>query len=231
MQIPVQRRSKLATAAVLAVALALVLTSCGSKSAAPPATTTTAATTAPATTTETAPPPTTSTAPSTATTTPSTGKLSPAAKLILQLAKAPKKASLPKSLQGSSTQATALAPGSRKQHAAGAIVTTNGGALAGFLVFKTHGDALADLKAYPPNSGPNKIIARSVPGLPKPTYVLSAIENGYVARYVVFVDGTVIVNTWAYGQAGKAREKKLLAIVEQNAHWAQSRLAAARKAA
>ena len=227
MQIPVQRRSKLAGAAVLAVALALVLTACGSKSAAPPATTTTAATTAPATTTETAPPPTTSTT----TTTPSTAKLSPAAKLILQLVKAPKKASLPKSLQGASTQATALAPGSRKQHAAGAIVTTNGGALAGFLVFKTHSDALADLKAYPPNSGPNKIIARSVPGLPKPTYVLSAIGNGYVARYVVFVDGTVIVNTWAYGQAGKAREKKLLAIVEQNAHWAQSRLAAARKAA
>jgi hypothetical protein len=109
----------------------------------------------------------------------------------------------------------------------GAIVTTNGGALAGYLVFKTRRDALADLKAFPPNSGPNKVIARNVAGLPKPSYILKAVGNGYVARYVVFVRNEVIVNTWAYGRKGKASERKLLSLVESNAHWALTRLVTA----
>jgi hypothetical protein len=205
-------------AVATAVLIAALLTACGSsKSSSPP----------PATTTTTAPPVTST--PATTTTGKQSAKLSPAAKLILALAKAPKKSSMPLSLRGSSTQATPLSVGSRKHHAAGAIVTTNGGALVGYLIFKNRKDALADLKAYPPDSGPNKVIARSLSGLPQPTYVLRALGNGYVVRYVVFVDGPVIVNTWAYGQKGNAAERKLLSIVEENARWARTRLAAARK--
>jgi hypothetical protein len=136
---------------------------------------------------------------------------------------------MPLSLRGARTGAVPLSTGSRKHHAAGAIATSNGGALVGYLVFKNRKDALADLEANPPNSGPNKIIARTLSGLPKPTYVLKALGNGYVVRYVVFVDGPVIVNAWAYGQKGKAAERKLLTIVEENARWARGRLAAARK--
>ena len=95
-------------------------------------------------------------------------------------------------------------------------------------MFKNRKEALADLQAYPPNSGPNKVIARGLSGLPKPTYALRALGNGYVVQYVVFVDGPV-VNTWAYGQKGNATERKLLALVEENARWARHRLAEARK--
>ena len=198
-------RSLLAPAAVAAI---VGLTACGSSKSASQDTTTTK----PA-----------------ATTTPATGKIGPTAKLILKLLKPPDDASLPPSLRGSQTQAAQLSSGSRAHHAAGAIVTTNGGALVGYLVFKHRQDALADLAAFPPNSGPNKIVARSVAGLPKPAYVLRARGNGYLARYIVFVDGPVIVNTWAYGQ--KSNEKSLGAVVRANAHWARGRLAAARKAA
>lgn len=205
-------RSLLAPAAVAAI---VGLTACGSSKSASQDTTTTKPA---ATTTTTA-----------ATTTPATGKIGPTAKLILKLLKPPDDASLPPSLRGSQTQAAQLSSGSRAHHAAGAIVTTNGGALVGYLVLKHRQDALADLAAFPPNSGPNKIVARSVAGLPKPAYVLRARGNGYLARYIVFVDGPVIVNTWAYGQ--KSNEKSLGAVVRANAHWARGRLAAARKAA
>ena len=205
-------RSLLAPAAVAAI---VGLTACGSSKSASQDTTTTKPA---ATTTTTA-----------ATTTPASGKIGPTAKLILKLLKPPDDASLPPSLRGSQTQAAQLSSGSRAHHAAGAIVTTNGGALVGYLVFKHRQDALADLAAFPPNSGPNKIVARSVAGLPKPAYVLRARGNGYLARYIVFVDGPVIVNTWAYGQ--KSNEKSLGAVVRANAHWARGRLAAARKAA
>lgn len=196
-----------------AAALAVGVAGCGSsgKSSAPPATTTGPTTTAPTTTT-------------------SPAKRSATDRLILALAKAPKPSTMPKSLRGSSTQLTPLSPGSQKHHAAAAVVTTNGGALVGYLVFKNRRDALDDLRAFPPGSGPNKVIARSLSGLPKPTYVLRARGNGYVARYVVFVDGPVIVNTWAYGQKGGVAERKLLQIVEENARWARQRLAAAVRA-
>lgn len=206
---------RLALAAGLAV-LAAALAGCGSsgKSSAPP-TTTVPATTA-------ALPPTT-----TAPTTTNPAKRSPTDRLIIALAKPPKVSTMPKSLQGAKTQLTPLSEGSRKHHAAAAVVTTNGGALVGYLVFKNRQDALGDLQAFPPNSGPNKVIARSLSGLPQPTYVLRARGNGYVARYVVFVDGPVIVNAWAYGQKGSVAERKLLQIVEENARWARQRLAAA----
>jgi hypothetical protein len=171
---------------------------------------------------------TTTTSMSTTTTPP---KLQGAAALIVQLLKAPSKGSLPASLQGSTTQATPLSAGSRKHHAAGAIVTTNGGALVGYLVFKSRSDALADLKAFPPNTGPNKLVQRNAPDYPSPSYVLRATGNGYVGRYVVYVDGSVIVNAWAYGQAGKQRERRLLALVESNARWALGRLTRATQAA
>ena len=206
-------RLRLGLVAVTVFAAAVGLAACGSKSS----------TSKPAGTTVTSP---TTTA---ATTTPAGQKLTPTARLILGLLKAPPKASLPASLRGSQTQAAALSSGSRAHHAAGAIVTTNGGALVGYLVFKNRGDALADLAAYPPNSGPNKIVSRNAAGLPKPTYVLRARGNGYLAHYVVFVDGPVIVNTWAYGQ--KSNEQALQGVVLANAHWALRRLAAARTAA
>ncbi|HET7740997.1 MAG TPA: hypothetical protein VFL67_10150, partial [Mycobacterium sp.] len=114
---------------------AALLTACGSgsHSASPPPSTTTAS------------PPPVSTAPTSpgTTKTPSTGKLAPAAKLILKLLKAPRASELPNSLKGSVTQATPLSAGSRRHHAAGAIATTNGGALVGYLVFKNRSDALA----------------------------------------------------------------------------------------
>jgi hypothetical protein len=206
-------RLRLGLVAVTVFAAAVGLAACGSKSS----------TSKPAGTTVTSP---TTTA---ATTTPAGQKLTPTARLILGLLKAPPKASLPASLRGSQTQAAALSSGSRAHHAAGAIVTTNGGALVGYLVFKNRNDALADLAAYPPNSGPNKIVSRNAAGLPKPTYVLRARGNGYLAHYVVFVDGPVIVNTWAYGQ--KSNEQALQGVVLENAHWALRRLAAARTAA
>jgi ABC-type glycerol-3-phosphate transport system substrate-binding protein len=209
-------RTLVVSAALLATA---GLSACGSS---PKSASSDTTTTAPAATT------TNATTTATATTTPAAGKAGPTAKLILKLLKAPQDASLPASLQGSQTQAAQLSSGSRARHAAGAIVTTNGGALVGYLVFKNRKDALADLAAYPPNSGPNKIVARSVPGLPKPTYVLRARGNAYLSRYIVFVDGPVIVNTWAYGQEGK--EAALKAVVLSNAHWARGRLEAARKA-
>jgi hypothetical protein len=223
----VKRHFPLGPAAVAAAALAggLGLAACGSMShtSAGDATVSSPTTTASTTT-----PPSASTG--AASTTPlSTKNLSPAAKLILKLVKAPQNSSLPPSLQGSTTQATPLSAGSRKHRAAGAIVTTNGGALVGYLVFKNRPDALADLKAYPPSVGPNQIVSRSVAGLPEPTYVLRALGNGYLARYIVFVDGPVVVNTWAYGQ--KSKEGALRAVVLANARWARQRLSAARKAA
>src|SRR5581483_7122497 len=164
----IQRRS-LGALAVCAAALALglLLSACGgsSKQGSPPPSSTTA-------TTETTP----ATLPAT-TTTAKPSRLSPAAKLLLALGKAPAQTSLPKSLRGSKTGAVPLSSGSRKHHAAGAIATTNGGTLVGYLVFKKRSDALADLRAYPPSRGPNEIIARSLSGLPKPTYVLKALGN------------------------------------------------------
>jgi hypothetical protein len=206
------RRALGVVAALLAV---LGLAACGSSKSSAPETTTTAQATTTLSTAGT-------------TTSPGSSTISPTAKLILRLMKPPQDSSLPPSLQGSQTQAAQLSPGSRVHHAAGAIVTTNGGALVGYLVFKNRSDALADLAAFPPSSGPNKIVSRSVAGLPTPTYVLRARGNGYLARYVVFVDGPVIVNTWAYGQ--KSKEQALKAVVLANAHWARGRLAAARKA-
>jgi hypothetical protein len=203
--------------------LIAIATSCGSsKSASPPTATT--ANLAPTTTVE---PTTTAPAP---TTTGESKKLTPAAKLILELAKAPAKSSLPPSLDRSTTQATPLAAGSRKHHAAGAIVTTNGAALVGYLIFKSRRDALADLKAFPPSSGPNAVIETNPAGFPTPSYVLKALGNGYVVRYVVFVDGPVIVNAWAYGQKGKKREAQLVALVKRNARWGLERLNTAQQA-
>lgn len=219
-----ERGSRLAGAVAAAVGIAALLSGCGSSSKNSSAH---SVTTTPVLPTTSTPAPAT-TAPATTTTTKSS-KLSPAAKLILALGKPPKTSAMPLSLRGSKTGAVPLSAGSRKHHAAGAIATTNGGALVGYLVFKNRKDALADLEANPPDSGPNKIIARSLSGLPQPTYVLKALGNGYVVRYVVFVDGPVIVNAWAYGQKGKAAERKLLTIVEENARWARTRLAAARK--
>ena len=48
--------------------------------------------------------------------------------------------------------------------------------------------------------------------------------------YVVFVDGPVIVNAWAYGQKGKKREAQLVAIVKKNARWGLERLNVAQQA-
>jgi hypothetical protein len=177
---------------------------------------------------------TTATAPSTTSTTTTKSKLPSgvperlrhAYGVYVKLLKAPKDSSLPPSLVGSITHAAPLSPGSQKHGAAGAVLTTNGGALVGVLVFPNHAAALADLKAFPPDAGPNKIIG-TPKGFPKPAYILSAAGNGYTARYIVFVEGGVLVNTWAYGKKGKQSEAQLLRLVEQNARWARARVAAA----
>lgn len=204
-------------AGAVALTLLTVAAGCGSSS-------TTA--TAPATTSTT-----TSTPTTTSTSTLPSGvpeRLRHAYGVYVKLLKVPKNSSLPPSLVGSITKAAALSPGSQKHDAAGAVLTTNGGALVGMLVFPNHAAALADLKAFPPDAGPNKIIG-TPKGFPKPAYILGAVGNGYVARYVVFVDGGVLVNTWAYGKKGKQSEAQLLKIVEQNARWARARVAAAQQ--
>jgi hypothetical protein len=141
------------------------------------------------------------------------------------LLKAPPTASLPTSLKGSRTAAGTLSAGPKKHHAIGAVSTTNGAALVGYLVFPTHALALADLKASPPNQGPNKIVSRNPAGFPQPTLVLLASSNGYVAAYVVFVEGNLLVDSWTYGPKGT--EKQLIKIALQDAHWAQARGAGA----
>lgn len=201
--------------AILLAAVGLVAACGSSRKAAPgttaPATTAPGATTAPATTTGT----------QHDNRTPSEKR---AANLILRLLKKPPASSLPAALLGSTTQATPLSAGSRAHRGAGAIVTTNGGALVGYLVFQHRADALGDLKAFPVASGPNHIVKRNLPGFPRPSYLLAATGNGYVVRYIVFVDGAVIVNTWAYGKPGKANEGPLVKVVYQDARWGLARL-------
>ena len=144
------------------------------------------------------------------------------AELYRALLKAPKASSLPSYLHGATTRSATLSQGSRSHHAVGAVSITNAAALVGFLVFPTHALAVADLKAFPPNGGPNKIVSTKPAGLPLPAYVVSAARNGYVVAYVVFVQGNVLVNSWAYGQKGTT--KQLIGIVTHDAHWASSHL-------
>ena len=80
--------------------------------------------------------------------------------LVKALLKSPPAASLPAQLKGSIPHAAKLSRSSRAQHAVGAVEVGNSEALVGYLVFPTHALALADLKAYPPNSGPNTIVSR-----------------------------------------------------------------------
>ena len=215
---------------VLAVSAAL-LVACGSSHKAAEDTQTNPATTTPTASTTVAAPPATTTTVTTTTTPAGVDRRTPAEKraanLILRLLEKPKASTLPGPLIGSTTQATRLSAGSRKLHAAGAVVTTNGGALVGYLVFQSRAAALADLAAFPPNSGPNTIVKRNLPGFPRPSYQLRANGNGYVVRYVVFVDGPVIVNAWAYGKPGKA-DGQLVKVVSTDARWGLARLRAAR---
>jgi hypothetical protein len=129
--------------------------------------------------------------------------------------------SLPPALRGSKTRSAKLSAGSRSHHAVGAVEISNGAALVGFLVFPTRALALADLKAFPPNTGPNKVITNRPAGLPQPAYLIHSAGNGYEAAYVVFVLDNVLVNAWAYGAKGS--QKKLIAIVERDAIWAKNR--------
>jgi len=140
--------------------------------------------------------------------------------LYQALLEPPPSSSLPPALRGSTTRSTPLSTGSRSHHAVGAVEIGNGTALVGFLVFPTHALAVADLKAFPPNRGPNKIVTTRPAGLPRPAYVLRASGNGYSVAYVVFVNDNLLVNTWTYGRKGT--EKQLIAIVEGDARWAKS---------
>lgn len=141
------------------------------------------------------------------------------AQLYRALLKGPAAASLPPALRGSTTKATKLSTGSKAHHAVGAVEIGNTAAIVGFLVFPTHALALADLKAYPPNTGPNKIVTARPAGLPRPAYILRAIGNGYEVAYAVFVLDNVVVNAWTYGPKGTTRT--LTALVQRNARWAK----------
>jgi hypothetical protein len=153
-----------------------------------------------------------------------------AKQLYKALLKGPAAKSLPNALTGSKTQGVKLSAGSRKHHAVGAVEIGNSAAIVGFLVFPTRALALADLKAYPPNQGPNKIVSTTPSGLPRPAYILRAKGNGYVAAYAVYVLNNMIVNAWAYGKAGS--DKLLRSIVEADARWAKGYgLGAVRRAA
>jgi hypothetical protein len=148
----------------------------------------------------------------------------PAAKTPLQLykalLKAPKAKELPAALSHATTKAQTLSRGSKSHHAIGAIEIGNTAAIVGFLVFPTRALALADLKAYPPNTGPNKIVSRTPAGLPRPAYILNAKGNGYVSAYAVFVLDNVIVDAWTYGKLGT--DKQVSSIVHNNALWAKT---------
>ena len=141
------------------------------------------------------------------------------------LLKTPAAASIPSALSGGTAQAAKLSAGSRSHHAVGAVEIGNTTALVGFLIFPTHALALADLKAFPPNRGPNKIVSTRPAGLPRPAYILRARSNGYEAAYAVFVLDNVVVNAWAYGVTGSSA--KLQAIVERDARWANAHALAA----
>lgn len=140
--------------------------------------------------------------------------------LYQALLKKPPAGSLPSALKGSTPKKNTLSRGSRKHHAVGAVVIGNSAAIVGFLVFPTHALAVADLKAYPPNTGPNKIVTRTPTGLPRPAYILRATENGYEAAYAVFVVDNVIVDSWTYGPKGTYSQ--IRSIVEKDARWANS---------
>jgi hypothetical protein len=140
--------------------------------------------------------------------------------LVKALLKSPPAASLPAQLKGSIPHAAKLSRSSRAQHAVGAVEVGNSEALVGYLVFPTHALALADLKAYPPDSGPNTVVSRHLAGLPQPTYLIHAARNGYEVAYVVYVLDNVLVNSWAYGPKGS--KKKILAIVQHDGLWAKS---------
>jgi hypothetical protein len=129
--------------------------------------------------------------------------------------------SLPPALRGSKTRSARLSAGSRSHHAVGAVEIGNAQALVGFLVFPTRALALADLKAFPPDKGPNKVITNRPTGFPRPAYLIHAVGNGYEAVYLVFILDNLLVNSWTYGTKGS--EKKLIAIVERDALWAKNR--------
>jgi hypothetical protein len=130
--------------------------------------------------------------------------------------------SLPPALEGSKTHSMPLSRGSRTHHAIGAVEVGNGQAIVGYLVFPSHALTLADLKAYPPNTGPNKIVTTHLAGFPKPVFVIHAVRNGYEAVYVIFVLDNVLVNSWTYGTTGMS--SRLIATVEQDARWAKNHL-------
>jgi hypothetical protein len=140
--------------------------------------------------------------------------------LYQALLKTPPAGSLPPALKGATPKSNALARGSKKHHAVGAVVIGNTAAIVGFLVFPTHALALADLKAYPPNTGPNKIVSTTPKGLPQPAFILRAAGNGYESAYAVFVLDNVLVNAWTYGPKGTYGQ--LRSIVEKNAAWAKT---------
>jgi hypothetical protein len=127
---------------------------------------------------------------------------------------------LPPALEGSKTHSAPLSRGSRAHHAVGAVEIGNGQAIVGYLVFPSHALAIADLKAFPPNTGPNKVVTTRPAGLPRPAYVIHAAQNGYDAAYVVFVLDNVLVNSWTYGAKGSSSQ--LIAVVERNARWAKN---------
>ena len=142
------------------------------------------------------------------------------AQLVKALLKAPPASSLPPALQGSVPRSAKLSAGSRAQHAVGAVEIGNSEALVGYLVFPSRAQTLADLKRYPPDSGPNTVITRHPAGFPQPAYVIFAKRNGYEVAYVVFVVDNVLVNSWAYGVKGS--KQKLIAIVERDGLWAKA---------
>jgi hypothetical protein len=149
--------------------------------------------------------------------------------LYRELLKSVPDASLPPALRGTPVRAARLSKGSKTHHAVGAVELSNGQAVVGFLVFPTRASAVADLKAFPPDRGPNRIVAAQVAGLPHPAYLLHARGNGYEVAYVVFVADNVLVNTWTYGVNGS--KKQLFAVVERDARWARDRLRSAQRAA
>lgn len=148
--------------------------------------------------------------------------------LFRALLKQPPASGLPPELGKSTVHAAPLSQGARAYHAVGAVEFGNTQAIVGYLVFHSRAEALADLKAFPPNRGPNRIVAKNPPGIPHPALVLHASGNGFHAAYVVFVQDNVLVDCWTYGSRS-TKTSVLFRVVKQDARWASRRLLQARR--
>ena len=73
-------------------------------------------------------------------------------------------------------------------------------------VFATHGEAVADFKAFQPRSIYSRIESkRSAAGFPRPNVVLQAVQQGSRTIVVSFVEGDAVASGYVYGGGTSAQ--------------------------